>query len=123
TTYNTDKRTDTYGLETYPVNGGSPLSLVYTSISQAVQAAAKFQQSPYANLQTFNWAQNSTQRAPTFAEYYNMAYQAIVAGAKGIINYPFYDSTTYLPNYTELWAGLQTMPAEINQLQDFFLNG
>jgi hypothetical protein len=123
-TYNTARRADLLAGQIYPVNGGSPINLVGSVASQIVAAASKYKQSPYINLQTFNWATNPTQRLPTNEETYNMTYQAIVSGIKGIIYYTFYDGGTNLPVKTpEYWKYLGTLVPEIKTISPYLLNG
>ncbi len=104
---------DTFGAESYPVGNGDNPDVVTTAVLAAVTAAAKYQQSPWVYLQTFAWPGKA---APTFAQYQTMATAAIAAGAKGILNYTFFDGANYLPDYAELWAGIQTMPKIISGL-------
>lgn len=113
---------DTFGAESYPIGNNELIDSVHGQVALAVAAAAKNQQSPYGYLQTFDWHLPGS-RPPTAAEYRCMAYQAIIAGAKGIINYTWFDGQNYLPNYAELWAGVKAMPAEVLKYTDYFLNG
>jgi hypothetical protein len=83
------QRFDIGGQEIYPINGGSKISLVYETTLSCVNQAAQYPLSPWTIMQTFNLGENSSQRNPNAKEYYNMLYQGIVAGAKGLIGYSF----------------------------------
>jgi hypothetical protein len=50
-----------------------------------------------------------------------MSFQALCAGARGMVNYVYGDSVTHLPDQTELWQEAQNISAEIQELAPFFL--
>ncbi|MDD5674362.1 MAG: hypothetical protein PHC61_09370, partial [Chitinivibrionales bacterium] len=118
------KRFNVPAAEIYPVNGGSPINLVYSTTVQEVSLAAQWRQSPWVCVQTFNWATNANQRMPTPAEYYNMLYQSITAGAKGIIYYTFKTgSTTLASTDTNLWNETKKAALEITRISSFLTSG
>ncbi|NJL66272.1 MAG: hypothetical protein HC894_04570 [Microcoleus sp. SM1_3_4] len=52
-----------------------------------------------------------------------MTYQALLAGAKGIIYYTYHDSNWHLSSYPTLWAGMKTLVPEIKAISSLLLNG
>src|ERR1043165_6797208 len=120
----TAKRFDAPANEVYPINGGSPISLVYSDTANLVAKAAPWRQSPWTVVQTFNWAQNPDQRMPTPGEYYNMLYQAIAAGAKGIIYYSYQAGSATLPQVAPaLWSEATRAAVEIRRLAPYLTKG
>jgi hypothetical protein len=118
------------GMQSYPIYMGteSEISATYPQISILTNAVKNCNRSPYANLQAFSWAgaqpQNAGLRAPTPVEARNMTYQAIAAGAKGILYYTYSDGTWNLPQQApELWRSLKAMVPEINTISPYLLNG
>ena len=62
-------------------------------------------------------------RTPTGREYRAMVYLALMAGAKGLINYTYHDGGFYLPENTDLYETCKKFPAELKELIPFILNG
>lgn len=121
---------DAIGMQSYPIKTGTEkeLSLTYSTVAIARDAATKFEGAVYANLQAFSWyAQDNAKypeaRAPTFAEVRNMTYQALLAGAKGIIYYTYRDELWYLPDSSDLWQGLKSLVLEIKTIESILLSG
>ena len=52
-----------------------------------------------------------------------MTYQALLAGAKGIIYYTYHDNDWHLPSYPDLWAGMKTLVPEIKAINSQILKG
>ncbi|NLC55920.1 MAG: hypothetical protein GX774_03675 [Armatimonadetes bacterium] len=100
----------------------SPIGTVYTSLSAAREEAAKYGRPIWAVPQAFGYEQG-TWRVPTFAEERNMTYQALLAGAKGIIYYTYADNGFRMPDHPELWKQMQTLPPEIATLRPVLLDG
>jgi hypothetical protein len=73
-----------------------------------------------ANLQTFSWQGD---RWPTAAEVYNMTYQALLAGVKGIILYTYLDEENYIREEPEVWNMAKSLVPEINKLRPILLSG
>lgn len=120
---------DVVAMQSYPIgNGDDEISLTYDRVSLVHDAVAPYQKAVYANVQAFAW-QNKKQGEshpvliPTFDEVRNMTYQALLAGAKGIIYYTYHDSNWHLPLYPELWAGMKTLVPEIKAIDSLLLNG
>ena len=110
---------DIIAAQAYPVPSG-PLDGAYYIVHDACNAAAKFNRAVYANVQSFAWP---GKRGPTFDEVRNMTYQALIAGAKGIIYYTYHDDVWYLAEHPDLWKGLQSLVPEIKKLSPIVLNG
>lgn len=123
---------DILAVQTYPVREGKlNLSSTYSKVSIAREAAAKYNKAVYVNVQAFNWAtaepdKYKDSRSPTAEEVRNMTYQAILAGAKGIIYYSYYYrgyGGWHLPDNPELWEGMKSLVPEIKQLSPMLLDG
>ncbi len=120
---------DVIAMQSYPIgNGNDEISLTYDRISLARDAVSPDKKAVYANVQAFAW-QNTKKgeshpiRVPTFDEVRNMTYQALLAGAKGIIYYTYHDGDWHLPSYPALWAGMKTLVPEIKAISSLVLNG
>lgn len=121
---------DVIGMQSYPIRYGKEreLSSTYSQISIARDAISAFNRSFYANLQTFNWSnvkplEYKGTRTPTFKEVRNMTYQALLAGAKGIIYYTYHDSSWHLPSQSQLWNELKFLAPEIREISSILLEG
>jgi hypothetical protein len=112
---------DVVAMQSYPISVDI-LGAVYVTMANAVDAAKPYNRPIIGNVQSFKWY-HSGARVPTAKEARNMTYQALAAGVKGIIYYTFYDSSNYLPNYTDAWNEYKTLVPEIKQLSPIFLNG
>lgn len=117
------KRFDASAEEIYPINGGSEIKLVYSSSLGIVSNSLRWNQSPWVALQTFNWNENPEQRMPRFDEYYNMLYQSIVAGVKGIMLYTHHETTNGVDTDINLWNGIKTTVPEIKKIKPFLTDG
>jgi hypothetical protein len=117
------KRFDIAAQQIYPVNGGSPISLVYQAIDSVSDRAAKWGQSPWAALQCFRWPDKPNQRMPTPAELRNMTFQAIAAGAKGIIYYSYHNGEVGCDKDPDAWKALQSLVPELKAITPFLLFG
>jgi hypothetical protein len=126
---------DIIAMQAYPLifGKGRELSIAYRKILFTKEYVNKFSnKAVYANLQTFDWAVEQPEnpkykqgtRAPTFEEVRNMTYQAILAGAKGIIYYTYHDQFWNLPSAKpELWEKMKSLVPEIKAINSFVLNG
>ncbi|MGL5061792.1 MAG: hypothetical protein ACRC62_17625 [Microcoleus sp.] len=123
---------DILAIQTYPVREGKPdLGSTYSLVSLAHNAAVKYNKAVYVNVQAFDWAtakldKYKNARPPTADEVRNMTYQAILAGAKGIIYYSYHYrgyGGWHLPDNLELWEGMKSLVPEIKQLSPMFLDG
>jgi hypothetical protein len=116
---------DAVGFQSYPIGHREPeqpISLTHENISKIVSSVPQ-DSLVIANSQAFRrYDENSP--IPTFKEVRNMTYQALVAGAKGIIYYTYYDKEKwYLKEYPDLWQGMQSLVSEIEQLSPILLKG
>jgi hypothetical protein len=127
--------TDILGVDRYPIPA-DPITSV-TQEMQIAKEAVKGHKPVMAVIQTFGWYQYNkalpdrgrtpteadlqSGRAPTAVETRNMAYQAIVNGANGLLFYCYYDLRV-LPQYKEYWAQLKTLAAEIKTLSPVLLS-
>jgi hypothetical protein len=123
------KSADVIAMQAYPIPA-EPLSAVTTGYFSKVIPEAQKSGTPFiANLQTFGW--HGKHRMPTAAEVRNMTYQAVIAGAKGIIYYTFYDYDPKNPNgaltdlnkHPALLKELKRIALEINSLRGTLLLG
>ncbi len=119
---------DWMGMQSYPIPERS-LTATFSEIHNAVTVAQTSVQNVapvIANLQAFQWEKTALRpqtRAPTFAELRNMTYQAILAGAQGILYYTFRDPSWSLPDHPELWQGLQSLVPELKSFEPWLLSG
>jgi hypothetical protein len=110
----------------YPFNNkpqGLPNDLitVYHVFNIGRFEANKHKRPVIANLQTFNW---KNERWPTDDEVYNMTYQAILAGVKGILFYSYeIDEDKSITQQPYIWSRLKSIVPEINRLSPVFLEG
>lgn len=113
------------GMQSYPVSERS-LNSTFSEIRTAVETSRKYHGAAViANLQSFQWQdtdrQGNPQRIPTPEEVRNMTYQALIAGAQGILYYTYRDEHWFLPEHPALWAELRSLATEINQLKPLLL--
>lgn len=121
---------DLIGGQSYPIGLRVPLNNVYDVFNIACAEADKHNHPVIANLQTFRWATTSWRRVnfvrrrwPTADEVYNMTYQALLAGVKGIIFYTYYDSQNLITENPDVWNQVKNMVLEIKELSPILLNG
>lgn len=114
---------DAIGVQAYPVGHQPqrPLSWVNYMISLVYRSAPK-NKLIIANPQTFRWYHEKA-ILPTFDEIRNMTYQAVLAGAKGIIYYTYQDEAWDLMEHPGLWKQIQSLVPEINELKHLILDG
>lgn len=116
---------DAVGFQSYPIGHREPqqpISLTHENISKIVSSVPQ-DSLVIANSQAFRrYDENSP--VPTFNEVRNMTYQALVAGAKGIIYYTYYDKGKwYLREHSDLWQGMQSLVPEVEQISPMLLTG
>jgi hypothetical protein len=109
------------GVQAYPVGENRPLNWVKHMIS-IVRNAAPPNRLIIGNVQAFRWDIQGA-RAPTFAEVRNMTYQALLAGAKGIIYYTYFDDSWRLWEHPDLWNNLKNLVPELNGISPILLDG
>lgn len=113
-------RADAVGNQSYPIDGGDPLNVVYPVMQKLVAEATQKGTLPIANLQSFRW---SNGRYPTAPELNNMTNQALAAGVKGILYYTYLDSTNDLATYGALNGELKRLNREVKLLAPVLMNG
>ncbi|MFM9265955.1 hypothetical protein [Tychonema sp. BBK16] len=117
---------DVVAMQSYPIgNGDDEISLTYDRISLARDVVKQYGKTMYANVQAFAWHKKNKNsiRVPTLDEVRNMTYQALLAGAKGIIYYTYHDKNWHLPSHQDLWVGMKTLVPEIKAISSPVLNG
>lgn len=114
---------DVSGQQIYPVNGDAPLNLVFGSITDVVAESAANGQTAVALLQAFDFDQGAAVRPPTPAEFDNMLYQALAAGAQGVIYYSYDNFGNGIEAFPDLWAAAVETADQIAVLEPFLLSG
>ncbi len=118
--------TDVLAPDPYPVPK-TPVDNVYRLFKEAKQAANRTDTALWAVCQAFGGQKyvktSGWSRSPTPQEFRAMSYLAIMAGAKGIIYYTFYDDSYNLLQDPELLAAAKVFPAEIKEITPFVLDG
>lgn len=121
------KCADLFSMQTYPVDY-EPLSSTYNLLTPLVTQATAQNKIVIANTQSFAW---EGRREPSPAEARCMAYLSLIAGAKGMIWYAFYDeknvngnwvADTYLPNSLALWRETSVVGKEFTALAPIVLD-
>lgn len=119
------KSADVVAVQVYPVGssglGADPLELVFKHIDEAVRAAAPVGRPVIANVQCGRVYRGA--RAPAIADVRNMSYQALVAGARGILYYTYFDGLWDMRTQPELWAGMKALAGELKENAPVWLNG
>jgi|GEM_PF-1106628 len=127
--------TDIMGVDRYPVPADPIINI--TQEMGIGKEAVKGHKPIIAVIQAFGWYQYNTAlpdrgriptaeelksgRAPTYEETKNMAYQAIVNGANGLLFYCYYDLRV-LPQYKEYWTQLKSIASEVKTLSPILLS-
>ncbi|MFQ4142450.1 hypothetical protein [Chlorogloeopsis sp. ULAP02] len=109
-----------YPFNNRPKNIPNHLSEVNYVFNIANNEASKHNRPVIANLQTFKW---KGQRWPTAKEVYNMTYQALLAGVKGIIFYTYDNPASRLRENPDLWNMVKSLAPEIKKLSPVLLKG
>ncbi len=111
----------------YPITSATATTdPVYSLLTQAQAEAWKYGRPIWAILQCFGYdgkPGSGPWLIPSFAQVRNMTYLALLAGAKGVLYYTFRDTGFDMAKQPELWAGMTTLPAEIQRLEPWLLNG
>ncbi len=113
--------TELVAVDPYPIPR-FPLNTVYKSVVSARDVLKGTSSGLIAVLQGFGYENDPTFTLPSNRQVRNMLYQALVAGAKGIIFYTYQDGRFYLPDHPDLCKLLKSIPAELKGLEDFLLN-
>ena len=121
---------DLIGSQSYPIGytfGNQPKGLpnklveVNHTFNLAKTAASKYSRPFIANVQTFKW---DDQRSPTANEVYNMTYQSLLAGVKGVLFFAYDDGAkNQIRNNPLVWNRLKSLVPEIKQLSPILIGG
>ncbi len=114
--------TEMAAVDPYPVPR-FPLDTVYKSVASARDTLQGSSSNLVAVLQGFGYESDPIFSVPTSRQLRNMLYQALVAGAKGVIFYTYEDGRFYLPDHPELCGLIKSVPAELKALEAFLLHG
>ena len=115
---------DAVAVQAYPVGHKNDLPISWANqFTSVAHRSATEHRLIIANTQAFQWSDDRGDNVLTYEEVRNMSYQALLAGAKGIIYYAYYDGDWYLPEHSDLWSGIQSLAPEIKQLSPILLNG
>ena len=115
--------TDAVGFQAYPVEAKpQKISLAHKLIAHIVSSVPPSRM-VIANSQAFR-RYEAKSPMPTPQQVRNMTYQALVAGAKGIVYYTYYDAGKwYLAENTDLWQEVQSLVPEIEKISPMLLTG
>jgi hypothetical protein len=108
---------DIIGIESYPI--GNEANSVALESNATFYAYAQSSLGGTATTwmalpQTFAW---TGQAYPTGDEYRNLVYAGLVKGARGVLNYTYYDDGGLLPvNAPALWTACQAVQGELANL-------
>lgn len=121
---------DLIGGQSYPIGypfknqpKGLPNTLIEVShvFNIAQKEATKHNRPVIANLQVFKW---DNQRLPTSKEVYNMTYQSLISGVKGILFFAYDDGgKNQIYANEKLWNRLKSLAHEINKLSPVLREG
>ncbi len=117
---------DVFMVDPYPIPN-EPISTVYERVAKGVKDAAG--RPVWCIPQSFSWqVWNGSHKPgdvhrPTPDEVRNMTYQALVAGAKGIIYWVYKGSKYYVRDYPEQWEADKRMARELNRLAPIIAHG
>jgi hypothetical protein len=121
---------DLIGSQSYPIGytlGNQPKGLpnILIEVNETfnlARVAASNQNRPFiANVQAFKW---DNQRSPTASEVYNMTYQSLLAGVKGILFFAYDDGAkNQLRDNPPVWTKLKSLVPEIDRLSPILING
>jgi hypothetical protein len=103
--------TDILVTDVYPFNRNMPITSVGDGMRSAISAVDNVKP-VWSVLQTFRLPSSGWHYLPTIGEVRNMAYQALLAGSKGMAYYSINDPGWSLKN-SELWPGLVQFKDEL----------
>jgi hypothetical protein len=121
---------DLIGGQSYPIGytlsnkiQGLPNTLIEVnhSFKLATTETSRRNRPFIANIQAFRW---DNQRSPTANEVYNMTYQSLLAGVKGILFFAYSDGgKNQIRDNPPVWNRLKSIVPEIDQLSPILLDG
>ena len=118
--------TDVLAPDPYPVPR-RPVDDVYRRFKEAKAAANRVDTALWAVGQAFGGQKYDKKGAwprwPDAREFRGMSYLSLMAGAKGIIYYTYYDGSFDIRQAPDLLEAVQAFPAELRGLVPFVLDG
>ena len=118
--------TDVLAPDPYPVPKRG-VDVVYRRFKEAKEAANKVDTALWAVGQAFGGQKYDKKGAwprwPDAREFRGMSYLALMAGAKGIIYYTYYDGSFDIRKAPDLLEAVKAFPAELRELVPFVLDG
>ena len=103
------------------------VDVVYRRFKEAKEAANKVDTALWAVGQAFGGQKYDKKGAwprwPDAREFRGMSYLALMAGAKGIIYYTYYDGSFDIRKAPDLLEAVKAFPAELRELVPFVLDG
>ncbi|MGY2895368.1 hypothetical protein [Deinococcus sp. UYEF24] len=117
--------TDMMGNMSYPIGPGDNIASTYDMERLSVVNSQRTGSVPIANLQAFSWGtvpgHDTSARMPTPAEVYNMTYQAVGAGVKGILYYTYLDSYNSVRRSPGVWEMVKSIVPELAKVSPMLL--
>lgn len=118
---------DIVGVQSYPICNepdAKALSQHWAYMQRAFNRLTKKNQPWYVNGQTFSWGGACAARVPTRAEYRNMMFAALLNGARGILNYTYFDAAGRLPTlHPAFWNDVTSFNADVAAIEPFLVSG
>lgn len=119
------------GNQSYPVTSDlllDSLKETYDMTSLAVRQATVNGRAAIANLQSFSWNVGpgyapAATLWPRGLEVENMTYQALAAGARGVLYYTYLDQFNSVRKQPEVWNATVKLASEVKRLSPVLLNG
>ncbi|WP_407541846.1 hypothetical protein Q0M94_20420 (plasmid) [Deinococcus radiomollis] len=117
--------TDMMGNMSYPIGPGDSIGSTYDMERLSVINSERSGTVPIANLQAFSWGtvpgHDTSARMPTPAEVYNMTYQAVGAGVKGVLYYTYLDSYNSVRRSPGVWEMVKSIVPELAKVSPMLL--
>ena len=113
--------TDVLAPDPYPLPD-SPVDSAFGHYKDSFTEARKYGASLWTVPQCFG-NYSGWKRPPTSQENRMMVYLGVLAGAKGFLNFTYFESTYIITDYPELYNGAMAFPDEIKQLVPYLLDG
>ena len=102
-----------YRYPVYASSEGSDLAAVDVLVMKPLEDSGR----PFMAVpQAYRWTDNSANRVPTPREYRGMAWQTLIAGAKGLILYSLTDGGWLPTTEPALWGAMRTLNNEVQPL-------
>jgi hypothetical protein len=118
---------DIIGVQSYPICNeprNRALNQHWAYMQRAYARLASKGQPFYVNGQAFAWGGACATQVPTLAEYRNMMFAALLNGAKGILNYTYFDAAGRLPQlHPQFWSEISQFNGNVRAIESFLLDG